>query len=262
MTRGPSRARPERATSKTRPREAAPCGDRPSALVLVIAIAAAAATLGGQAGCGGGLKYTVDDAAMDPIPSEERVAVAEARKDLESAEGEKRAALADLEALERERSVADSEGQQAELEVEKAVAQQEGARASRNENDANAAAHSKALADLGLDAAKAKRDWMDARKAWNKRRIAAADAHVEAASARVELEKAKVAKQKGVKLASEIDPSDYESQWKGKNASWRSEKGDVEGDARAVQAREQHWKELTRQQQSLRGAGAGTGAGG
>ena len=76
---------------------------------------------------------------------------------------------------------------------------------------------------------------------------------MEAASARVELEKARVAKQKGVKLASEIDPSDYESQWRGRNAAWRSEKSDVEGGARTVQAREQRWKELTRQQQDLRG---------
>jgi hypothetical protein len=62
-----------------------------------------------------------------------------------------------------------------------------------------------------------------------------------------------VAKQQRVKLTSDIDPSDYESQWKGRNATWRSEESDVDGDAKTVQAREQRWKELTRQQQDLRG---------
>ena len=120
MTEGPSRPRPERRTSKTATRQsrigrALTRGGRAALGAVVGAVGVIGVILSGAGGCGGGLKYTVDDAVMDPIPSEERLAVADARKDLALAEAEKRAALADLDALGRDRTAADSEVQQAQL---------------------------------------------------------------------------------------------------------------------------------------------------
>src|SRR5450432_61014 len=79
--------------------------------------------LGPSAGWGG-MRYTIDDAVLEPIPTEQRQAVLQARQELEHAEGEERAARSELEEVDRDQDLAAEENQQAELEVEKAVAQQ------------------------------------------------------------------------------------------------------------------------------------------
>jgi hypothetical protein len=209
--------------------------------------------LGPSAGCGGGMRYTIDDAVLEPIPTEQRQAVLQARQELEHAEGEERAARSELEEVDRDQDLAAEENQQAELEVEKAVAQQEGAHASRNDTEASAAAHSKALADLGLDASQAKLNWLAAKRNWTRQVLVAAKAHVGAAAARVELEKARLAQQRGVRPTSSFNPADYESQWEGKSSTWRSEKSAADSEARTVQRRALRWQELTSRQQALRG---------
>src|SRR5580692_1112971 len=99
------------------------------ALFLVAAVTA----------CGGGLKYRVDDGALDAVPAGERQGVFTAQNDLEVAKSEQRTADSQLESLDRDKDIAKTEKQQASLEVEKATAEQEGAVQSRDENRANAA---------------------------------------------------------------------------------------------------------------------------
>jgi hypothetical protein len=53
-------------------------------LILLAAVAA------GGLGCGGGLKYRVEDSAMDTVPAGERQALSAARQDYEKAQGEKK----------------------------------------------------------------------------------------------------------------------------------------------------------------------------
>jgi hypothetical protein len=205
------------------------------------------------AGCGGGLKYTVDDAAMEPIPMSDRQAVFDARKEAELAEDERRNAEKQLATHQHDTEVAKKERDEAQLEIEKAIAEQEGAKASRNENQTNQAAHNKDLADLGLKVSNAKLDWLSEKKDWLKQVRVAAEAHVEAAKARVEYEKAKVAQQKGIKPGEKFDPADFESQWKSKQSAWQSEKNDADSGAKDVKDKEAEWKQLQQQHQKLRG---------
>ena len=90
------------------------------------------------AGCGGGLKYRVDDGALDAVPAGERQGVFAAQNELEVAKSEQRTAQNQLDGWDRDRDIAKNEKEQAKLQVEKATAEQEAANASRNENQANA----------------------------------------------------------------------------------------------------------------------------
>ncbi len=219
---------------------------------MAAVVAAVGATLV-VAGCGGGLKYTVDDAVLDPVSAAERQGVFEARKEAEIAEGERRTANNQLESLARDTDIAKKEKEQAQLEIEKTLSEQEGAKASRDENQANAAAYNKEKADLGLKVVEAKIEWLVQKKDWLKQSLTAAEAHVEAAKARVEFEKAKVAKQKGIKPADDFDPSNYEGQWKSKNSDWQSEKKDAESEEKDTKKKEEQWKELAAQLGKIKG---------
>lgn len=219
---------------------------------FTLAAVMAGAPMAGS-GCGGGLKYTVDDAAMDTVPADERQGVSAARKEAEVAENERRKAETQLEALDRDTDVAKKEREQAELEIEKSVAEQEGAKVSRDENQANSAAHHKDMADMGLKVAEAKLDWLSQKKDWLKQARVAAESHVEAAKARVEYEKAKVAEQRGIKLSTDFSPSDYEDQWHSRKSDWDSERKDAESEEKDAKKKEDQWRELADKYQKLRG---------
>ena len=84
--------------------------------------------------CGGGMKYKVDDAALDQVSAGEKQGVFAAQNEIEVSRSELRTAESRLEALDRDEDIAKKEKQQAELEVEKAAAEEESAVASRDEN--------------------------------------------------------------------------------------------------------------------------------
>jgi chromosome segregation ATPase len=212
-----------------------------------------AATMVGGLTCGGGLSYKVDDSAMDAVPSADRQAVFDARRDVEIAQGERRTADNQLADLERERNIADKEKQQAQLEIEKATAEQEAAVAARDENRHAAANHGKDAADLGMKACDAKMEWLSQKKDWLKQTRAAADAHVAAAEARVEFEKAKVAKQKGIKPSDDFDVDKFESQWKSKNSDWESARKDAESEQKSAKKLEGKWHDVESQHAKSKG---------
>jgi chromosome segregation ATPase len=205
------------------------------------------------AGCGGGLKYKVDDGAMDSVPAGDRQGVFEAQKDLEMAKSESRNAKSQLDSLDRDRGIAKTEKEQANLEVDKAQAEVESANASRNENSANAANHSKAAAETGVKAAEQKLTWLDDKQDWLEAVQKAADAHIEAAQAKVEWEKAKVAQAKGIKPDSDFNPSNFEEQWKDKNSDWESAKKKATSEEKDAKNSEAKWKDLVAQQQKMKG---------
>jgi chromosome segregation ATPase len=205
------------------------------------------------AGCGGGLKYKVDDAALDSVPTGERQSVFSAQNEIEVAKSERRQADSQLEALERDQDVAKAEKKQAELEIEKANTEDESAVASHDENRHNAALHGKQVAAMGVKVVEAKLDWLDQKQDWLKAMRDAADAHQKAAEAKVELEKARVAKQKGIKPGPDFSVDDYESQWKSKDGDWQSAKKDSESQEKRTKEREQKWKDLADEQGKLRG---------
>lgn len=207
----------------------------------------------GLPGCGGGLKYTVDDRALDPVPANERAGVESARQDEQNAAAEQRAAESLLAELARDTDQARKEREQAQLETEKAVAEQEGAKIAHDENQANAAAHNKDIADLGVKVAEAHLDWLDGKRDWCKQSRRAADAHRRAALAKVELEKARVAQQKGIQPGAGFRLSDYEAQWRDQDAKWQAEKKDASADEKHAKKREDGWKDLSAQLRKLRG---------
>ena len=204
-------------------------------------------------GCSSSLKYHVDDAALDQVPAGERQSVFSAQSEVEMAKSEKRTALSQLDALDRDQDVATNEKKQAELEVEMAATEQQSAVASHDENRDNAARHGKEVADLGVKVAEAKLDWLDQKRDWLKASGDAADAHQKAAEAKVEWEKAKVAQQKGIKPSGDFEVGNYESQWKDRNGDWESAKKDVQSQDQKTKDREQKWKDAAAQQAKLKG---------
>src|SRR5262252_5141052 len=112
-------------------------------------------------GCSSGLKYKVDDAALDSVSAGEKQGVFSAKNDIEVANSEARTAQSQLEALDRDRDVAKNEKKQADLEVEKAATEEESAVAARDENRHNAAKHGKEVANFGVKVAEAKLDWLE-----------------------------------------------------------------------------------------------------
>ena len=126
-------------------------------LWLVLCAWAAAA----GAGCSSGLKYKVDDAALDNASPGEKQAIFNAKNEVEIARSEIRNADAKLEAVDRDRDVAKTEKKQAELEIEKAATEEESAVAARDENRHAAAKHGKDVAAFGVKVAEAKLEWLD-----------------------------------------------------------------------------------------------------
>src|SRR4029077_5172187 len=217
-------------------------------LVLGVVVAG-----GAVAGCGGGLKYRVDDAALDNGPTGERQSVFSAQNEIEVAKSERRNADSQLDALDRDKDVAKAERKQADLEVEKAGTEEESAIASHDENRHNAARHGKEVAGIGVKAAEAKLDWLDKKQDWLKAARDAADAPQKAAEAKVELEKAKVAKKKGIKPGADFSVDDFESQWKDKNGDWESAKKDADSQEKKTKEREQKWKDVSSEQAKMKG---------
>src|SRR5258706_11895429 len=86
------------------------------------------------AGCGGGMKYKVDDGALDSVSAGERQGVFNAQNEVEVARSEQRNADKQLELFQHDRDIAGKEKQQAQLEVEKAGAEVEASVQSRDEN--------------------------------------------------------------------------------------------------------------------------------
>ena len=124
-------------------------------LVLCLSVGAAAS------GCSSGLKYTVDDAALDNVSAGEKKGVFDAKTEIEVANSELRTAQSRLDALERDLDVAKNEKKQADLEVEKAATEEESAVASHDENRHNKAKQGKEVAGLQVKVAEAKLEWLD-----------------------------------------------------------------------------------------------------
>jgi hypothetical protein len=203
-------------------------------------------------GCGGGLKYKLDDGTLDTVPAGERGAVFTAQNDVEVARSEQRNAEKQLELFEHDRDIAKKEKEQAELEVEKAVAEQEAAVQSRDENRANAARHNKEVADVGVKVAELKLDWLSQKRDWLKAVKRAAEAHTVAAEAKVELEKAKLAEQKKIKPDGEFAVGNYESQWKKNNQNWEDAKSYASTQESKAKDREKKYQDLVSQQGKMK----------
>jgi hypothetical protein len=207
----------------------------------------------GIAGCGGGLKYKVDDSAIDSISAGDKQDIFAAQNDVEIARSEQRTVKTQLDELDRERAVAKNEKDQAALEVEKSGTEQESANASHDENRANAARHGKEVADMGVKVSDTKLEWLDQKGDWLKASSRAADAHEGAAQAKVELAKAKLAQQKGIKPSGDFSVGNFEDQWKDKNDDWQSAKKKADSEQKSTQEREAKWKDISTQQAKMKG---------
>jgi hypothetical protein len=219
---------------------------RTTCLAVVMAVT-------GIAGCGGSLKYTVDDSALDQLPAGDKGDVFAAQNDLEVARSEQRTAKTQMDELDRERSVAKNEKDQAALEVEKAGTETESANASHDENRANAAKHGKDIADMGVKVADSKLEWLDQKEDWLKASAKAADAHEAAAQAKVQLEKAKLAQAKGIKPSGDFSVGNFQDQWKDKNDDYQSAKKKADSEQKDTQAREKKYQEISAQQAKMKG---------
>jgi len=206
----------------------------------------------GLAGCGGGLKYKLDDGTLDTVPASDRQAVFTAQNDVEVARSEERNADKQLELFEHDRDIAKKEKEQAELEVEKAVAEGEAAVQARDENRSNSARHAKEVAEVGVKAAELKLDWLNQKRDWLKAIRKAAAAHRMAAEAKVELEKAKLAEQKKIKPDGDFSVGNYESQWKKSNQDWEDAKSYAAPQESKAKDREKKYQDLVAQQGKMK----------
>jgi hypothetical protein len=217
--------------------------------VRVVWIVCAAAAFGG---CGGGLKYKLDEGSLDTIPPGDRQAVFVAQNDVEIARSEQRNADKQLELFEHDRDIAKKEKEQAELEVEKAVAEGEAAVQARDENRSNNARHAKEVADVGVKAADLKLEWLSQKRDWLKAVKRAAEAHTLAAEAKVELEKAKLAEQKKIKQDGDFAVANYEGQWKSRNQGWEDAKSFAATQENKAKDREKKYQDLIAQQTKMK----------
>lgn len=225
------------------PHRVSPLGISPLVLLCVI----------GVVGCGGGLKYKIDDSAIDSVSSGEKQDIFAAQNDLEVAHSEQRTVKTQIDELDRERSVAKNEKEQAALEVEKAGTEQESANASHDENRANGARHGKEIADMGVKVSATKMEWLDEKEDWLNASAQAADAHAVAAQAKIELAKAKLAQQKGIKPSGDFSVGNFEDQWKDKNDDWQSAKKKADSKQKSTQEHEAKWKDISAQQAKMKG---------
>jgi hypothetical protein len=211
-----------------------------------------AACLG--AACGGGLKYKVEDAAMDHVAPSERISLSIARRELEEAQAEKADWDKKLDAVHQESAAAEKERQQIQLELERAIADQELAVKTRDETRSNAADRAKEIADLGVKTADAKLDWLEQKRDWTKAARRAAEARAGAAAAKVEMEKARVAKQKKVKTREEVDVGKFEGQWENAASDFQSAREEAADEEKKTKDLEQRWQNLRIQHEKLKGA--------
>jgi hypothetical protein len=221
--------------------------------ILVARLVALAPAVALVVSCGGGLKYKIDDGALDAVPAGERQGIFAAQNDLEVAKSETRTAQSQLDGLDRDRAIAKTEKEQASLEVDKAVAELEGAVQSRDENRAAAARHNKDAADFGVKVADQKLSYLDEKQDSLEAARAAADAHVAAAQAKIELEKAKVAQQKNIKPDSDFQVGNYDDQWKDKNGDWESAKKKAKSENDDAQEAQKKWQDMQTQLQKMKG---------
>jgi chromosome segregation ATPase len=216
-------------------------------LVLLAAVAVAGF------GCGGGLKYRIEDSAMDNVPAGDRQALSAARQDYEKAQGEKKLLERQRDPLDHDHDLAEKERQQLQLDIDRAIAEQETAVKTRDETRSNAAERAKEVADVAMKTAEAKLDWLGQKSDWLKVALRAADARIDAAAAKVELEKARVAKQKGIKTREDQSVGSFESQWEDKTTDFQSARDQAAEEDKKAKDLEQKWQNLRTQHDKLKG---------
>src|SRR6185436_10053358 len=86
--------------------------------VVVVAVAGVFGT-----GCSSGLKYKVDDAALDNVSAGEKKGIFDAKNESEVANSELRTAQSGLDALERDRDVAKNEKKEDALKAQQKAAE-------------------------------------------------------------------------------------------------------------------------------------------
>lgn len=203
-------------------------------------------------GCGGGLKYRLDEGTLDTVPPSERQAIYNAQNDVEIARSEQRNADKQIELFEHDRDIARKEKEQAELEVEKANAEAEAAIQARSESRHNAALKSREIAEVGVKAAALKLAWLDQKRDWLKAVKQVADAHRSAAEAKVELEKARLAKEKNIKTDGNFSLANYETQWKSRTQAWEDAKTNAAARENKAKDGEKKYQDLLSQQNKMR----------
>ncbi len=204
-------------------------------------------------GCGGGLKYRIEDSAMDNVPAGDRQALSAARQDYEKSQGEKKLLEHQRDPLDHDHDLCEKERQQIQLDVDRAVAEQETAVKTRDETRSNAAERAKEIADVAMKTAEAKLDWLGQKSDWLKAALRAADARIDAAAAKVELEKARVAKQKGIKTREDQSVGSFETQWEDKTSDFQSARDAAAEEEKKAKDLEQKWQNLRTQHGKLKG---------
>ena len=115
-------------------------------------------------GCGGGLKYKIDDALLADVPPAEKADMLKIQSDINVAGEEKNKAVSDAAITSKEVSVAEAEYDQAKAEVTKVKAERELAETTKDLNRITAAKTKLQQVELARDVADAKVDWQKARR--------------------------------------------------------------------------------------------------
>jgi chromosome segregation ATPase len=164
------------------------------------------------AGCGGGLKYKIDDQLLYDVPVAEKQGMLAAEAEIAQAREEKNKAQADIARIDTELSQAESEYGIAKLELEKAEAGLKLAEQSKDLNRVNAMQEQLKLARLGKQVAAAKVDWLKRRRKAHKAHLMVTERHADLAVARYEQEKARLAQAKGKKPSPDFNPLNFDQQ--------------------------------------------------
>lgn len=210
-------------------------------------------------GCGGSLKYRIDNAVLADVPVADKGTMLAVESEINAAREEQTKAASDRAGLDRDISVARSDYGQAKLEVDKAEADLKLAKTQQDLNQQQAVQERIKLAKQAREVADLKVDLLKLRRAAIDAQADAAKAHTTAAEARYELEKARLAQARGKRPTADFNVAQFEQQ--ATNAQGQQDKARVavEQAQLKVAQREQAFNQADAALQSARGrAPAGT----
>jgi hypothetical protein len=164
------------------------------------------------AACSSGPKYKISDDTLAQVPLAEKQGVMASQNEQVQAKEELRKARADLNAVDHEEDIANNDYKTAKLSLDTAELNKKSAEQSGDVNRKNTASRDIHVAELGVKAADARRDWLSKKHKWLKRILDAAEDHMAAADAKYELEKAKVASSKGIKPSDDFNVMNFETE--------------------------------------------------
>ena len=222
------------------------------ALIRTLALTSILSSTALLGACGGGPKYTIDDALLADASRDEKAGILAAQADLNVADEDIRKAKSDLAVVDKDITLSEAEYKKAKADVDVAQAELDLANGIKDMNRINAAKQKVAEAKLAKEVADAKTSWQDQRRSHAKALVYAAEQRRNTALSRIEQEKAKLVQQKGRKPNEKFELSTYDMQ--AANAQRKADEARISADREQMNSsqRESKYNDMVNRLQQMR----------